>query len=200
MDEPKARKRIVRKSHLGVMLASLAAGSAGTVTLLESWQKVLVDLGLKKDESSVLADQSAKGDLVRQMIRLVSQRDFWIVRYSGDVADGFPKEDQDEAWKRYNDSVVVWNENYMISSLLTEKYFGVEIKKKLDDINWMLHRLNTCLNKIHYRQQYLGTDPVCHFDGFDGGTTEQNIAALNKTVKQMDDAIAAFVASLLKQA
>src|SRR5271165_545433 len=137
MDEPKARKRIVRKSHLGVMLASLAAGSAGTVTLLESWQKVLVDLGLKKDGSSVLADQSAKGDLVRQMIRLVSQRDFWIVRYSGDVADGFPKEDQDEAWKRYNDSVVVWNENYMISSLLTEKYFGVEIKKKLDDINWM---------------------------------------------------------------
>ena len=59
----------------------------------------------------MLAEQNAHGDLVRQMTKLVYQRLFWISRYSGDVADGFPPDDQEEAWRRYNDAVITWNEN-----------------------------------------------------------------------------------------
>ncbi|WP_158924342.1 hypothetical protein [Acidisphaera sp. S103] len=193
---PKSPRGRPRKSHLFVMLGSLVAGSAGAVTLLDSWQKVLVDLGLKKDAAFVLAEQSARGDLVRQMTQLVSQRLFWTVRYSGDVADGFPGEDQDDAWKQYNKVVIVWNENYMINVLLTEKYFGEATMKQLADINWLLHRMNTCLDKIHYRSLYEATDPVCHFDIGNGGTQVQNIAVLNKTTDQANAAFGAFLKSL----
>ena len=160
---PKSSRRRPRKSHLFVMLGSLAAGSAGTVTLLDSWQKVLEDLGLRKSEAFVLAEQNAEGDLVRQMTRLVSLRLFWIARYSGDVADGFPHDDQEEAWKQYNASVITWNENYMINVTLTEKYFGTATMNQLTDINWLMHQMNTCLNKIHYRPLYEAKDPACHF-------------------------------------
>jgi hypothetical protein len=100
--------RKVGKSHLGVMLASLAAGSAATVTVLDSWDKVLINLGLKKSEAAVLAEKGAQGDLLRQMVHLISQRVFWTERYSGDLAAGFPQSDLDEAWRRYNEAVVAW--------------------------------------------------------------------------------------------
>ena len=180
------------------MLGSLAAGAAAAVTLLDSWEKVLVDLGLTKSETFILAEQNAQGDLVRQMTRLVSQRLFWSVRYSGDVADGFPKDDLDDAWKRYNDSVVVWNENYMINVLLTEKYFGNATKNQLSDINWLLHRMNTCLDKIHYRSLYEQKDPACHLDEGDGGSQEQNIAVLNKATDRANKAFGDFLAALSK--
>ncbi|HTI81973.1 MAG TPA: hypothetical protein VL614_16105 [Acetobacteraceae bacterium] len=194
--KPKPRRRTPKKSHLFVMLGSLAAGAAAAVTLLDSWEKVLVDLGLKKSETFVLAEQNAQGDLVRQMTHLVSQRLFWSARYSGDVAEAFPKDDQDDAWKHYNESVVIWNENYMINILLTEKYFGSDTKNKLSDINWLLHRMNTCLNKIHYRSLYEPKDPACHLDEGDGGSQEQNLDALNKTTDRVNKAFGDFLAVL----
>jgi hypothetical protein len=196
--QPRAHKPGAKKSHIVVMLGSLVAGSAATVTLLDSWQKVLTDFGFTKSEAFVLADQTAQGDLMRQMTHLVSQRLFWIARYAGDVDDGFPAEDQNEAWKRYNDSVIAWNENYMVNVLLTEKFFGTTTKNQLADINWLLHRINTCLNRIHYRSLYEGKDPVCHFDGVDGGNQEQNIAALNKTLDQVNKAFGTFIDTLSK--
>jgi len=152
--QPRTHKSGARKSHIVVMLGSLVAGSAATVTFLDSWQKVLTDFGFTKSEAFVLADQTAQGELVRQMTHLVSQRLFWIARYTGDVADSFPAEDLNEAWKRYNDSVITWNENYMVNVLLTEKFFGTPTKNQLADINWLLHRINTCLNRIRYRSLY----------------------------------------------
>lgn len=195
---PKPRRRGVSKSHVFAMLGSLAAGAAGTVTLLESWQKVLEDLGLRKSEAFVLAEQNAEGDLVRQMTRLVSQRLFWIARYSGDVAEGFPPEDQEAAWKQYNDSVIAWNENYMINVMLTERYFGSATMKQLTDINWVMHQMNNCLNRIHYRALYEAKDPACYFNAAKGGTQDQNIAALNKTTDQVNAAFGAFLQSLSK--
>lgn len=194
--KPKPRKSRPRKSHLVVMLGSLAAGAAAAVTLLDSWEKVAVDLGLKKSETFVLAEQNAQGDLVRQMTHLVSQRLFWSARYSGDVAEGFPKEDQDDAWKHYNESVVVWNENYMINILLTEKYFGADTKNKLSDINWLLHRMNTCLNKVHYRSLYEQNDPACHLDEGDGGSQAQNLTVLDKTTDRVNKAFGDFLMAL----
>jgi hypothetical protein len=188
----KARLAKATRSHLGVMLASLAAGSAATVTALDSWDKILVDFGFKKSESAVLAEQGQQGDLLREMTRVLSRRDFWIDRYTLDKADGFPKEDQDEAWKRYNDSVVAWNDNYMLYVMLTEKYFGEESKNQLVDLNWLLHRVNTCLNKLRYRELYQETDPACHFDGTDGGSEQDNIRVLNGVLKQVDAKIAAL--------
>ncbi len=194
----KARLPKATRSHLGVMLASLAAGSAATVTALNSWDKILVDFGFKKSKSAVLAEQGQQGDLLRQMTRLLSERVFWTKRYSGDMADGFPKEDQDDAWKRYNDSVIVWNENYMLNVMLTEKYFSDESKKQLADLNWLLHRVNTCLNKLRYRALYQETDPACHFDGADGGNEQDNIRVLNDVLKQVDAKFAALSALLSK--
>jgi hypothetical protein len=182
----RARLAKARKSHLGVMLAALAAGSAATVTALDSWDKLLVEFGLKKSESAALAAEGAQGDLLRQMTRLLSQRVFWTERYSGDVADGFPKDDQDDAWKRYNDSVVVWNENYMLNVMLTEKYFSEESKKQLADLNWLLRQVNTCLNKIHYPELYKDKDAACHFDGANGGAGQDNIRVLQNALKQVD--------------
>jgi hypothetical protein len=186
------------KSHLGVMLASLAAGSAATVTVLDSWDKVLVDLGLRKSEAAVLAEQGEQGDLLRHMIHMISQRVFWTERYSGDLADGFPQADQDEAWKRYNESVVTWNESYLLNAILTEKYFSEESKKQLADLNWLLRQVNTCLNKIHYADLYKTKDMACHFNGADGGTEQDNIRVLQNTLKQVDAKIGALVVLLAK--
>jgi hypothetical protein len=192
------RRTKVRKSHLGAMLAALAAGSAATVTALDSWDKVLVEFGLKKSESAVLAEEGAQGDLLRQMTRLLSQRVFWTERYSGDVADGFPKEDQDDAWKRYNESVVVWNENYMLNAMLTEKYFTEESKKQLADLNWLLRQVNTCLNKIHYPELYKDKDATCHFDGANGGAEKDNIRILQNALTQVDAKFSSLAVLLAK--
>ncbi len=194
--KPAKSSRGPRKSHLLVMLGSLAAGIATTVTALDSWQKVLVDLGLRKDESFVLAEQSARGDLARQIVRMVSTRDFWIVRYAGAVGSNFPASDQDDAWKHYSDSVVSWNQDYMMNYMLVEKYFGTESSKRLADIHWQLRSLNTCLNKVHYSSLYNGNDAVCHVSGFDGGTQQQNLDALNKATAALDKDILVFVQSL----
>jgi hypothetical protein len=182
---PKTRRRKARKSHLLVMLGSLAAGSAATVTVLDSWDKVLVNLGLMKSEAFVLAQNNAQGELLRQLTRLISQRVFWVERYAGEVATGFPKEDQDDSWKRYNDSLIAWNENYMLNVRLTEKYFGVPSKDKLADLNWLLRQLNTCLNRIRYRTLYHEKDQACHFSGIAGGTEAENIHALNEAMKEV---------------
>jgi hypothetical protein len=195
---PKRPRRGRPAAQIVALLGSLAAGIAGTVTVLDSWDKILEDVGLRKSDAFVLAEQSAQGDLVRQMTKLVSQRLFWISRYSGDVADGFPPDDQETAWKHYNDAVVTWNENYMINVLLTEKYFGDATMKQLADINWLMHQMNNCLNKIHYRSIYEPRDPACHFNTENGGTQEQNLDALNKTSGQVDTAFGAFLKSLSK--
>lgn len=88
-----------RKSHLGVLLASLIAGSAATVTALNSWDKVLEDFGFKKSETVVLAEEGAQGNLLRRMIYMISQRIFWTTRYVGEAADGFPQPALDDASK-----------------------------------------------------------------------------------------------------
>lgn len=196
MSERKSRRTRARKSHLAVMLGSLAAGSAATVTALDSWDKVLVDLGFKKSEAVVLAEQGEQGDLLRQMMRMIDGRVFWTARYSGDVTDGFPQADQDEAWKQYNKSIIAWNENYMLNTILTEKYFSSESKKQLVDLNWLLHLVNTCLNKIHYRDLYQKTDPACHFDKVNGGSEQDNIRVLNDALKQVNAKVGALVISL----
>ena len=193
-----------RKSHIGVMLASLAAGSAATVTALDSWDKILVDFGLKKSESAALAQEGAQGDLLRHMIRLISNRVFWTVRYSGEVADGFPKEDQDEAWKRYNDSVVAYNEDYMLNWMLTAKYFNSESSAKLQELNALLLQVNTCLNKIRYPQLYRDKDrrqdkdPACHFERADGGSEENNLRVLDAARKEVYTKVGELTALLAK--
>jgi hypothetical protein len=176
-----------RKSHLAVMIASLAAGSAATVTALDSWQKVLVDLGLRQSESAILAEQGAQGDLVRQMTRMISNRVFWVVRYSGQVAEGFPKEDQDEAWHQYNNSVISWNNDYMLSVFLTKKFFSSDAVTDLENLNWELHLVNTCLNKIHYPELYKDKDPACHFNEIKGGAELDNLRVLSDAVKKVDE-------------
>ena len=193
-----------RKSHVGVMLASLAAGSAATVTALDSWDKILVDLGFKKSESAALAQEGAQGDLLRDMIRLISNRVFWTVRYSGEVADGFPKEDQDEAWKRYNESVIAYNENYMLNWMLTAKYFDRDSSAKLQELNALLLQVNTCLNKIRYPQLYRDKDPrqdkdpACHFDRADGGGEADNLRVLNDARRQVYAKVGELAALLSK--
>lgn len=194
--KPKRRPRPGSKSHIIVMLSSLAAGFAGAVTVLDSWQKVAIELGLRKDETFVLAEQNAKGDLVRQLVHLVSRRDFWIVRYAGAVSQNFPASDQADAWKSYNESVVTWNEDYMTNYLLVTKYFDQNSSKALADINWQLRGLNTCLNKVHYRDLFERMDPICHLNGIDGGDQKQNLDAVTKTTAQLDKQIETFVLGL----
>jgi hypothetical protein len=194
--KPRKVSRKPRKSHLLVMLGSLAAGIATAVTALDSWQKVLVDLGLRKDESFVLAEQSARGELARQIVRGVSSRDFWVVRYAGAVTSNFPAADQDDAWKHYSDSVVAWNQDYMMNFMLVGKYFGAGAAKRLADIHWQLRGLNTCLNKVHYSALYTGNDAICHVNGIDGGAPPKNLDALNKATAALDKDILMFVQSL----
>lgn len=186
------------KSHLGVMLASLAAGSAATVTALDSWDKVLVDLGFKKSEAVVLAEEGEQGDLLRQMIHMISQRVFWTERYSGDLTDGFPQSDRDEAWRRYNDSVVAWNEGYLLNAILTEKYFSEESKKQLADLNWLLRQVNTCLNKIHYSELYKTKDTACHVNGTNAVSEQDNLRVLQTALQQVDAKVGALLVLLAK--
>jgi hypothetical protein len=194
----KTRLAKPRKSHLAVMLASLVAGSAATVTALDSWDKILVDLGWKKSESAILAVEGAQGDLVRQMTRMMSNRVFWVARYKDEVADGFPKENQDETWKRYNDSVVDWNNNYMLNVILTEKYFGDQTKNDLADFNWLLRGVNSCLVKIRYRAIYQDKDPACHFASGKGGSEQDNLRVLADPLKQVDALFAKLSTELSK--
>ena len=188
----------VGKSHLGVMLASLAAGSAATVTLLDSWDKVAVDLGFKKSEAAVIAEQGAQGDLLRHMIHMISQRVFWTQRYIGEVADGFPPADQDDAWHHYNDAVIAWNESYLLNAILIEKYFSGAPQTILKDINWMLIHINDCVNKIHYSAVYKSKDPICHFEDSSAKSEEDNMTAVQNKVKQVGTKIGSLATLLAR--
>jgi hypothetical protein len=188
----------VGKSHLGVMLASLAAGSAATVTVLDSWDKVLVDLGFKKSDAVVIAEQGAQGDLLRHMIHMISERVFWTQRYVGELVDGFPQPDQDDAWHHYNDSVVAWNENYLLNTILAEKYFSTTTQSTLMDLNWMLIHVNDCVNKIHYVETYKAKDPICHFEDSSATSQQDNIRALQVKLKQVATKIGNLVDQLAK--
>jgi hypothetical protein len=130
------------------------------------------------------------------MVHLISQRIFWVTRYSGEVGQGFPPDELEAAWKRYNDSVVLWNENYMLNAMLTGKYFGKANKQKLVDIHFLLRNVNTCLNKIHYRSLYY--DPICHVYSGDGGSTAENIGVIEKEMARIGEAFELFTENLSK--
>ncbi len=196
MPEQKSRPLRAKKSHLAVMLGSLAAGSAATVTALNSWDKVLEDFGFKKSEAVMLAEQGEQGDLLRQMMQMIDRRVFWTERYSGELTDGFPQADLDDAWKQYNDSIIAWNQNYMLNTMLTERYFSTNSKAQLIELNWLLRQVNSCLNKIHYHEIYQKKDPACHFDKANGGTDQDNIRVLNDALKQVNTKVGALVGSL----
>jgi hypothetical protein len=181
----KPRKSHTRKSHIAVMLASLATGSAATVTVLDSWDKVMVDLGLKKSETVVLAEEGQQGVLLRHMVHMISERVFWTTRYSDELADGFPQADLNEAWRRYNDSVVTWNESYLLNKLLTAKFFSEESQTQLNELNSLLVQVNTCLNKIHYPEIYKKDHPACSFNDAKGGSHQENIGVLENMMKQV---------------
>jgi hypothetical protein len=186
-------------SHAVALITSLAAGAAGAVTLLDSWQKVLVALGLREDQAFVLAEQSAKGDAVREITHMIAAREFWVVRYAGDVDAGFPQEDQDEAWKGYNATVIGWNENYMVYNRLIRRYFGPDADQQLRDVAALMRELNGCLNQIRYRAIYeADNSATCHVNGQDGGTEPQNFQVVMTAVGVLDRKFATFLDTISK--
>lgn len=192
------RKPKPKKSHLLVMLASLAAGAGATVTALDSWNKVLVEFGIKKSDDFILAQNNAQGQLLRDVTRLISQRVFWTERYAGSVSSKFPTADQDEAWKRYNDAVIAWNESYMLNIRLIEKNFGAASKDKLANLHWVLRQMNTCLNRIRYRAIYAEKDQACHFAGVTGGSEADNVHAVNTEMTKIDGMVDDFTTLVAK--
>ena len=84
----------------------------------------------------------------------------------------------------------------MINVLLTERYFGEATMKQLAD--WLMHQMNNCLNRIHYRPIYEPKDPACHFNTDNGGTQDQNLAALNKVSRQVDAPFGVLLETLSK--
>ena len=182
---PTPRRR-PRKSHVIVLLTSIAAGSAATVTLLDSWDKVLVALGFQKPEAYVLAEMTTQGQFLRDIVHMISRRVFWAERYSGNIGPGFPPEILEESWKWYEDSVIKWNESYMLNVQLTHKYFGDKSRKRLVDLHFLLRETNNCLVRIRYRSLYEGKDPACHFEDLKSdGSEADNLRALNDTMKKV---------------
>ncbi len=158
------------------------------MAVLQTSEKALELAGLKRTEAFLLTQQSAQGEFSRQITRLISQRIFWSIRYSGAVETGFPREVQEDAWRRYNDAVITWNENYYISVVLAWKYSGPELKQQLEAMNGVLGGINACLNRIHYRPSYVAKGgealATCRFAGGDGGTQDENIKALTGEVQK----------------
>ena len=187
-DAAEESSRAAKRSYIAIVLGSLAAGSAGSMAVLQTSEKALELAGLKRTEAFLLAQQSAQGDFSRQITRLISQRIFWSIRYSGAVETGFPREVQEDAWRRYNDAVITWNENYYVSVVLAQKYSGPELKRQLEAMNGVLGGINACLNRIHYRPSYVAKGgeaaATCRFASGDGGNQEENIKVLGVEVQK----------------
>jgi len=181
-----------QKSHIAVLLSGLVVGSAGMVTVLESWGKVGTMLHLKKDDASVLAEKTAEGEFLRQLTVMITQRLFWAERYSGGVADGFPKDEIEESWKQYNKSVIAWNEKYILNFRLAELYFGDKGAGCIKDLHWLLRRSNTCLNKVHYSSLY-EKNPGCFSPGEKGnGATTDNLRILDHILGDIGKGVIEF--------
>lgn len=187
-DAAEESARAAKRSYIAIVLGSLAAGSAGSMAVLQTSEKALELAGLKRTEAFLLTQQSAQGEFLRQIARLISQRIFWSIRYSGAVETGFPREVQEDSWRRYNDAVITWNENYYISVVLAWKYSGPELKQQLEAMNGVLGGINACLNRIHYRPSYVAKGgeaaAACRFAGGDGGTQDENIMVLTGEVQK----------------
>jgi hypothetical protein len=191
-----------KRSVVMIALGALVAGCAGSLTVLQTSEKALELLGLKRSDAFLLAEHSARGELSRQVTRLISQRIFWTIRYSGAVEYGFPREVQEEAWRRYNEAVITWNENYYVSSVLAQKYSGPELKQRLEAMNGVLGGINACLNRIHYRPSYVAkggeTAAACRFEGVTGGTQEENLTVLGGEVRRASGLFGELLAFLSK--
>jgi hypothetical protein len=195
---PSPKKR-PQKSHIIVMLSSIAAACVATVTVLDSWDKVLTKLGFEKPESFVLAEMNTQGQFLRDIVHMISRRVFWAERYSGNIGVGFPAEILEEAWKWYEDSVIKWNESYMLNVQLTHKYFGDQSRKRLVDLHFLMRESNNCLVRLRYRSLYEATDPACHFDDFKSdGTEADNLRALNKAMKKLRVMVQEFADIVVK--
>jgi hypothetical protein len=104
------------------------------------------------------------------------------------LADGFPQADLEEAWRRYNDSVVTWNESYLLNKLLTTKLSSEDSQTQLNELNSLLMEVNTCLNKIHYPEIYKSKDPACSFNSAKRGSHQENISVLEHMMKHLCEA------------
>ena len=180
--------RAAKRSYIAIVLGSLAAGSAGSMAVLQMSEKALELLGLKRTEAFLLAQQTAQGEFSRQITKLIAQRIFWSIRYSGAVETGFPRETQEDAWRRYNEAVVTWNENYYVSVVLAQKYSGPELKRQLEAMNGALGGINACLNRIHYRPSYIAKGgeaaATCRFVAGDGGSQDDNVRVLGMEIQR----------------
>jgi hypothetical protein len=141
----------LRRSHVWAVAVSLLAGATAAVTGLGEWHKVAVDLGLLKSDAFVLAERSAHGELLRQMVHLISERWFWTERFLRNYKAKFPREVQEETWKKYQDSVIAWNENFLLIRLLTGGYFGAEPECNLAILHSEFQRIHNCIVKIRYQ-------------------------------------------------
>ena len=192
------------KSHFIASLLSFLVGLSTAITALGEWPKLAVDFGLMPSDRAVLAEESARGDFLREIMRLMTTRLFWAERYTSEVISNFPQPELDEAWRQYTDSVIEWNKNYLLNSALAGKYFGLKYKETLQNINWSLTQSNNCMNKIHYVSLY-GKDRACGFSGTEkwkihqsDGTAEQNLALLNEALSQIGAEADAYVNSISK--
>jgi hypothetical protein len=189
-----------RKSHYIVSLVAFLGGISAAVPVLDAWPQLLVDFGYKPSEASVLAEQTAQGEFLRQTLRLVAKRLFWVERYSGEVQSGFAQPELDEAWKQYNASVIEWNESYILNYVLTGKYFGSNNAALLADINWLMLQTNSCLNRIYYRPLYTA-DPACHFPLIEqksSGTVEDNLKVLGEALKKIGGEALEYAGTIAK--
>jgi hypothetical protein len=145
------------RAHLAGYISAAIVAAGTMLTLVTQVNGISETFGLKNSEATNLAERSARGAFLREMLTLTSKRVFWAQRYYGDLDVGIPADTQKQAWEKYNESVIQWNESLIYTEQMMETYYTTEKKQQFMLLNTKLHDIHVCL--VYFRFPEIAKGP-----------------------------------------
>jgi hypothetical protein len=142
-----------RHSSLAVIVAAALGLIAGSVPILDAWEKLQVAVGVKLDALGVAQD-TAKGALSRQLMQDAWARLNAIRRYHSSVKYAYPADAQSALWAKYGDAVDRWNADLMVNILMLRDFYSDQKAHQLEgDVQSRFGATHQCMVRLRYRAE-----------------------------------------------
>ena len=115
--------RALRRSWLGLTIASIAVIFVGFANLTDAIDKALVFFHLKPDALDLARDDE-RSRFARELMRLAWQRLATMNKYRVMVEREYPQSEQDTAWQQYAAVFDEWNRDLMANIIGLEQEYN----------------------------------------------------------------------------
>jgi hypothetical protein len=183
----------LRRSRPAILAAALIAGAAAASPLFEVWDKAEVAFGFKPD-ALMLAQDTTRGTLSRQLMQDGWNRLFWMRRYVSSVEYELPVDSQNQNWQKYLNSLERWNTNLMVNIVMLRQYYDNSRARRFeDDIQNQFLFVHDCITKVRFRDEYeKKNDASC----VEAGDVRGNLKHLTAKLDVLNNSLYCFASGL----